>query len=249
MSKSIGEKIKYFRKRARKSQIELENSINASQGSISRIESGQINPTKETILKICEALNLTDHEKSYVFSVNPSYVTNILRIVNEFTKIDNLDYSMQKAVDLISKELNYINVAIFFLEENELLRMRYVCSNNFTLKSMQAVGKKITDLYISEEIDKDNLILRSALDNKVHISDSIYPFGRGVVPKPVTKIIQFVTKANRSIVVPINVDNQKIGAMFLTKESETDYSYELDLLKLLATQVGIHARRFEEFIV
>lgn len=55
----LGQKIKFFRKRAKVSQFELEGKIGASAGSLSRIESGEVNPTKETLEKIKKALNLT----------------------------------------------------------------------------------------------------------------------------------------------------------------------------------------------
>jgi len=45
-------------------QLELE--ISASFGSISRFESGKVNPTKETILKISKVLNLSDRELDYL---------------------------------------------------------------------------------------------------------------------------------------------------------------------------------------
>lgn len=57
--KPLGQKIKFFRKRAKISQFELEGKIGASAGSLSRIESGEVNPTKETLEKIKKALNLT----------------------------------------------------------------------------------------------------------------------------------------------------------------------------------------------
>lgn len=46
MDNTVGEKIRRFRKRAGVSQFELELRINASPGSISRIESGQVNVLK-----------------------------------------------------------------------------------------------------------------------------------------------------------------------------------------------------------
>lgn len=66
---TLGEKIKYFRKRAGLSQLDLEVAIDASAGSISRIENNVINPTKETILDISDALNLHPIETAYLFGI------------------------------------------------------------------------------------------------------------------------------------------------------------------------------------
>ncbi len=66
---SLGRKIKYFRKRAGLSQLELEAAINASIGSISRIENNLVNPTKETMLEISYALKLHPIETAYLFGI------------------------------------------------------------------------------------------------------------------------------------------------------------------------------------
>ena len=59
----IGLRLKNFREVKGMTQQELELGIGASFGHISRIESGKINPTKETLLKISEELNLSLKEK------------------------------------------------------------------------------------------------------------------------------------------------------------------------------------------
>lgn len=68
----ISNKIKYYRTREKISQLQLELSIGASTGSISRIENGQINPTKETLLKIAEVLNLNFLEKADLLGIEIS---------------------------------------------------------------------------------------------------------------------------------------------------------------------------------
>lgn len=62
----LGNKIRYFRKRSRLSQLKLENEIGAASGSISRIENGEVNPTKETLQKIKEVLGLNTREFRYL---------------------------------------------------------------------------------------------------------------------------------------------------------------------------------------
>jgi len=49
---TIGKKVKKFRNKAGLSQIELESMLDASSGSLSRIESGEVNPTKEMLNKL-----------------------------------------------------------------------------------------------------------------------------------------------------------------------------------------------------
>lgn len=55
------------------SQLDLEMTINSSPGSISRIENGKINPTKETLHKIADALCLNCFERAELLGINISY--------------------------------------------------------------------------------------------------------------------------------------------------------------------------------
>lgn len=66
---SLGHKVKLFRTRSGFSQLELEIIIGASSGSICRIESGKVNPTKETLFAIARALNLNNTETAYLFGI------------------------------------------------------------------------------------------------------------------------------------------------------------------------------------
>lgn len=63
---TLGNRIKFFRKRAKISQFKLEEQIGASAGSLSRIESGEVNPTKETLEKIIKSLGLNIREENYL---------------------------------------------------------------------------------------------------------------------------------------------------------------------------------------
>jgi transcriptional regulator with XRE-family HTH domain len=67
-----GKRIKQFRQRAKLTQIELELRINASFGSISRIENGVTNPSKETLFLIANALGLNLDDRVELFGLrNP----------------------------------------------------------------------------------------------------------------------------------------------------------------------------------
>lgn len=65
----LGQRIRYFRKRSGLSQLELETQIGTSAGSISRIENGEVNPTKETLTKIAEILKLLPREIEYLMGI------------------------------------------------------------------------------------------------------------------------------------------------------------------------------------
>jgi len=63
---NIGTRVKYFRNRAGISQMNLELDTDSAFGSISRLESGKVSPTRETIDHLCNALKLTDREVDYL---------------------------------------------------------------------------------------------------------------------------------------------------------------------------------------
>jgi len=55
---NIGDKVKYYRKLANTSQLEVELSTNLSTGTLSRRENSVINATKETLFAIAKPLKL-----------------------------------------------------------------------------------------------------------------------------------------------------------------------------------------------
>lgn len=67
---NYGNKIRTLRKRAGITQLELELRIDAAFGSISRIENGITNPTKETLFAIAKALGLGPFETADLFGIN-----------------------------------------------------------------------------------------------------------------------------------------------------------------------------------
>lgn len=76
MEVDIGGRIRFFRQRTKRSQLDLEFEIEGSSGMISRIESNMVNPTKETILKIAKVLDLNKFELDYLIGQSIVPVTS-----------------------------------------------------------------------------------------------------------------------------------------------------------------------------
>lgn len=66
---TYGTRIKKFRELKKLSQFELEAKAKLAFGSISRIENGNVNPTKESLFKIAYALQLTKQEVIELFGI------------------------------------------------------------------------------------------------------------------------------------------------------------------------------------
>lgn len=93
--KTIGKRLRFFRKRAGMSQLELETSIGASAGMVSRIENGSVNPTKESVLSIAKELKMNEREIDYVIGplATPAGQEEIDLAINEIK-----DYFSNKMV-------------------------------------------------------------------------------------------------------------------------------------------------------
>src|SRR6185369_5434756 len=116
----LGQKIRNFRIRAGKSQMELELEIGASAGSLSRIENGEVNPTKETLLKLIDTLDLKPIEGASLFGLEISNISNLLKISKEILDSKDIDEILQKAVNDIVNELNLLSSFITLERNNKL---------------------------------------------------------------------------------------------------------------------------------
>src|SRR5260221_6195037 len=112
----LGNKIRYFRKRAGLSQMQLELEINAAAGMISRIESGEVNPLKETLIKIAATLNLSDRERDYLYgsSANPATDEEIGKALGEvnfyFNKFTTLAYLLDERHRVVDVSKSFMNL-------------------------------------------------------------------------------------------------------------------------------------------
>ncbi len=135
----LGDKLKYFRERNKISQLDLEIAINASQGSISRIENNKINPTKETVLQISNYLSLNDYEIAYLIghTQNPASQQEIDLAKDEtkkyFAKKTTLAYMTDDRSRLIDMSLGFKLLAE--IDEKNGVNFNFNPSQSFYLKT------------------------------------------------------------------------------------------------------------------
>lgn len=67
---NYGKRLKKLRKAKNVSQLELEMAAKMSPGVVSRIENGKISPTKETLFKIAQALELDLPQTLHLFGLD-----------------------------------------------------------------------------------------------------------------------------------------------------------------------------------
>lgn len=235
---SIGEKIKLFRKRASISQFELEMRLGMSPGCLSRIESGKVNPQKETLVKIVDLLKLNDIESAYLFGLRMDAFPKTLGLINEISYIDDVDLVFSKAVNELAEVMGFVICAAFLLKEDCLWGQAYARTKPSVI-AMNMVGRPIKDLWITEKKDKGNALLRTALDNKVVQTGDFYNIGRGTVARSIMIAISKLARIDDAVVVPLEIRGKSIGSLLCVKPKTEDYSYELPILKAIATQLAI----------
>jgi transcriptional regulator with XRE-family HTH domain len=154
---TIGEKIKYFRKTNGLSQLELELELKTSPGRISRIESGKVKATRETILKIAKVLQLNDYQLDYLDGPNSKPLSDeeISKVVDEikdyFTKTNYFAYLSDDRWKIHALSISFIQ--LLGLNEDQLNNMR---------------GKTIIEVMLNPELAITRLFEESSYEKLIY---------------------------------------------------------------------------------
>jgi transcriptional regulator with XRE-family HTH domain len=238
MTDNLGQKIKKYRTRAGMSQMDLGLAIDASAGSVSRIEGGKVNPSKETLSRIARELCYNAYEIAHLYGITGDVAFQTLQIINSFTRHIDANDAMQCVVDEIADRLNYVSVAMFLFRDNRLYG-GYLNQNMYSKLAQQAMGGNLAGFSVSDEEDPNNLLLQSVKQNKPLVSKNMYEFGRGVLRKQTLSFITKLTSMKSAVALPI-IGDEPIGAMYIARSNQRDYSIDIPYLEALSVQIGIH---------
>ena len=161
-SKTLGRRIKYFRKRAGLSQMDLELAMNASAGMISRIESGKVNPSKETVRTIGRILEMNDKEVDYLIGPLsiPATQVEINLAINEIK--DYMDQSATFAY-LIDDRFRMLYVSKGF--ENVFKRL----VPGYDSISKNVIGNTMVGLIFDETLGVKKFLKTEFYDEMVYL--------------------------------------------------------------------------------
>ncbi len=234
MENNIGQKIKNFRKRAGKSQFELELDIDASPGSISRIESGEVNPTKETLVKVGEALKLQDYETALLVGVDvSSTISDLINITKDLQESKDLDAVVQKAVDSIVKSMNLFGSFIVIKRDN-VVQLQTFTKAWYTDMIMKIINKPPKSITAPIEEHSQNCMVQAVLQRKAIIDPDVVKFLYPAVSMPIAQMLKKLTNVKACSALPLIHDDEVVGAISFSKSYESHFEEELLILQAFA---------------
>lgn len=235
----LGQKIRNFRLRLGLSQFKLEELIDASPGSISRIENGDVNPTKETLLKIMEVLQLSSKEGASLFGIEVEDKSlSIAKLTANLYKSQNIDELLQKSVDDIVFELGLLS-AFVALQDGDKLYARATTNNMISKQGLRLIGKSLTSLNVSITHDRNNLLVKAFNEKTPQVDYQLKDFIVPAVNEKLALILEKLSRAKASLAVPIINDGKSIGCIFFCKNYKDDFRDEIAILTVFADLIGI----------
>lgn len=251
----LGQKIRNFRLRAGKSQMDLELEIGASAGSISRIENGEVNPTKETLLKISNALQLNTVEIASIQNLELLSPEEVMQAISLFTRPLNLKEIIKNSVDVLFELYPEYNGGVLLLldDENEnILRARGVSEMPLIEKVYELLGGGVDKYFFDLAKDKESLITKTFFTGEFLISNVLNHYSKGSMSDFYANSVSKLLGFKIGITLPLDIDGKRIGVMLFTKKSgDTFTSYEQNILRLLSNQIAIaimNGKKYESLV-
>lgn len=247
---TLGKKIKMYRKRNGISQLTLEFEIGASSGHISRIENGQINPSKEIIVDIAYVLKLKTNEIASLFGLEIIDNNSIFKETTNILLTDNLSEILNRTVNDLIFRLGYLASCVW-LVDGDTIHFSALTQSNIAMKGLQYLDKPVEQICLSLSKNTDNLTVRAIMENKVFITDHTYEYTVPAVSREVADKVQEATGDRSNIVFPLSTDGAPFGAIVYVKKYESDFRHEKETLGIVSKHVAIairNARKFEALI-
>lgn len=209
----IGNLIRKFRQRAGMSQFDLEQSIDAAFGSLSRIELDKVDPSKETINKIVSVLGLSVREAALLYKLDINDYRELSKSLNNIHLQKTLPDMLQAVIDGLQKERLLIGTAIFLIEGNKL-QFKSFGNGWYVKKIRELLGERLNNLFYPLDADYSNSFLKAVKDNEVITSTSLYECIGPEINKRMCSLIQTMVNIKAISVAPIAKPGEKpIGAL------------------------------------
>ncbi len=150
---TLGEKIREYREEKGMSQFDLELEIETSNGRISKIENGVINPDKETIVAIAKALELETPQIASLFGIEMPDLNTLINHLTDIILLKKSDQVVDRVVNDLIFRMGYIASALFLVQDDKIY-MHGLTYTNISAKALAFLPKPLDELYIPLKIKK-----------------------------------------------------------------------------------------------
>lgn len=245
---TTGEKIRKFRERAGLSQLALEMEAGlASSGHVSRIENGQKNPEKETLINIAYALKLNTFEIASLFGVDLSDINRLFKETSEILSTHSLMDVLDRTVNNLVLKMGYL-ASMILLVDGDKVCFSALTMSNIAKKTMGCLDKPIDKLSLSLSEDTSNLTVKAIRENKPYFTHHTYEYVVPAVTKQIADKIQQETGDKSNIIYPLSVNGDPFGAIVYVKKIMCDFKDERETLGVISRQIAVaiqNAMKFE----
>lgn len=243
---SLGEKIRNFRKRADMSQLDLEMTIDAANGSISRIEGNDVNPSKETLVKIIQALNLNLYDAADLFELNV-HQDPVDRIISEVNALMSDKLSREEIYELTTQKLvkllnvDYCGFLIWDEKEQALELVSLDIPTIIYGFVEKFIGRRILGLKIPAKNEgyEENHYVRCVLENRILETDDFYNHTRPIIPHQMSDLVAKYLDFAHAIALPLIVNGKMLGCIGLMWKHRSVSTGEHKVLQAFAKQVAL----------
>ncbi len=237
---TIGEKIRLFRKKANITQLDLELKIDAASGSISHIEKGDTNPSKETLVKIIDALNLSPKDAAFLFDIEiEEEFTKLVNFSKKFNTL-NLNEVISNFVNDAVHELSLAHSLLIWMRDGDIFKSTPFTKSWYTdlvLKILPLPLSSVNISLVDPKFEK-NIIKRAVIDMKVYESENLSDFGIGILDPGLVNRIQKLMRIKKAAAIPMVVDGVCIGIVAPSWDDESKSQTSLPVLQAFTNHLG-----------
>jgi transcriptional regulator with XRE-family HTH domain len=244
---TLGQKIRQFRERAGLTQLYIEVEIGLHSGHLSRIENGQKNPEKETIIDIAYALKLNTFEIASLFGIDLSDINNLFEETTEILSTHDLMEVLDRTVNNLVLKMGYL-ASMILLVDGDKVRFSALTISNISKKTMGCLDKPLDSLCLSLSRDASNLTVRAIKENKPYFTHHTHEYVVPAVKKQTADKIQELTGDKSNIIYPLCTDGKPFGAIVYVKKIMCDFKDERETLGVISRQIAVaiqNAKKFE----
>lgn len=237
-SRILGDKIKHFRKRAGFSQFQLELELGAAPGTISRIEAGKVNPTKETLLKIVDVLKLRSFEAAVLFNLELDELPKIVELTKKISSTLDIEKLVQVVVDEVVYDLGLFG-GMFFLCDEETIYVQTLTQTWYTKLVFELLPAPLHTLTTKIKDNPENVIVKTIVERKPIFAQYIKELSKNIIPDWISDFVQKVNGTRAIVLFPLIVSEQVVGVVAFSKDKEENFDLEFNVLKNLADYIAV----------